>query len=153
MRVVTKSTAAPAVSSKLLAAANRVAPFGGRYGNPWVAGAGMSPVATKAYQADLAMLAQGLGLRQPAGVTRTIDVSPEDSARLQRQGYSVAPPLAPVAPSTLNPTSTSNPYAAPRVSNEGEIDRLIRRKFRSDLYSNPTDDLLTQLFGSYLGTV
>lgn len=153
MRIASKSTAAPAVSSKLLAAANLDAPFGGRYGNPWVAGAGMSPVATKAYQADLAMLARGMGLNQPAGVTRTYEVSPEDSARLQRQGYSVAPPLAPVAPSTLNPSSTSNPYATPRVSNDAEIDRLIRRKFRSDLYSNPSDDLLAQLFGSYLGIV
>jgi hypothetical protein len=66
---------APGSGGRLAALAARSAPFGGRYGNPWVAGGGMSPVAERAYFADQRMLQEGIRPSTP-GTSVTHETQP-----------------------------------------------------------------------------
>ncbi len=52
-------------ASRLIAQANRSAPFGGRFGNPFLAGGGMSPEVQAAFAGDQARIARATGFAPP----------------------------------------------------------------------------------------
>lgn len=83
-----RAIAAPNIAAneaRLLALANRSAPFGGRYGNPWVTEGGMDPTVAAAVRGDMAMIDAFRNFQQP-GTTYTVGSQDELLAVLQQLG-------------------------------------------------------------------